>query len=92
MDESSEIEAPNFADVVDSANYLAELHNSSSLAPARAKAAPEQVQLPDGTWPVTECIDCGENIEPGRLALCRVRCFFCQTSKEDRERRQHGRR
>jgi len=47
-------EAPNFTDVVDLGNYFAELHNSKSVAAARALAAPEQSQLEDGSWPITE--------------------------------------
>ena len=89
MGESSDIEPPNFADIVDSANYLVELHNNAYLAAARAKAAPEQVQLPDGTWPTVECVDCGEDIEKPRLAMGKVRCISCQTHKE---RKQIGRR
>lgn len=92
MSERFPEEAPNFTDVVDSANYLAELHNSTCLAAARAKAAPEQTQLEDGSWPTTECIDCGIDIEPARLALGKLRCIACQTHKERKEGRNYGRR
>lgn len=85
-------EAPNFTEIVDSANYLADLYNSACVAAERAKAAPEQLQLEDGSWPSTECVDCGIDIEPGRLALGRVRCIVCQTNKEIKERQYYGRR
>lgn len=85
-------EAPNFTEVVDLGNYFADLHNSRSVAAARALSAPEQVQLEDGSWPITECVDCGEDIEPVRLAMARVRCIACQTHKERKEGRHHGSR
>jgi RNA polymerase-binding transcription factor DksA len=67
-----------FKDPIDQASYLANLHNTSNVAMARRKAAPEQ----DGTQ--TECA-CGEDIEDERVKLFRIRCFSCQTIKEKRE-------
>lgn len=68
-----------FQDPIDQASYLANLHNTSNVAMARLKAAPEQ----DGTQ--TECV-CGEDIEPERVKLLRALCISCQTIKEKRER------
>lgn len=73
-----------FTDPIDKASHLADLHNASNVALARAKAAPEQ----DGT--VTECEDCGEPIEPERIKHLRCRCFSCQSLKEERKRRGLG--
>lgn len=92
MSERFPDEAPNFTEVVDLGNYFADLHNSKSVAAVRALSVPEQTQLEDGSWPTTECVDCGEDIEPVRLALARVRCIYCQTLKERKEGKQYGRR
>lgn len=78
-------------DVIDAANAIVDLHNRHSLAAARARAAPEQRQNADGTYPITECIDCDAGIPDARLAMGRVRCFSCQTIKEQREA-QYGHR
>jgi len=85
-------EAPNFTEIVDLGNYFADLHNSRAVAAARALSAPEQIRREDGSWPTTECVDCGEDIEPERLAMARVRCFSCQTHKEKKEGRARGSR
>lgn len=60
---------------------------AAAEADQRAKCRPEQVRNLDGTWPHTECICCGGVLEPGRLALGKVRCFLCQSDKESREKR-----
>lgn len=80
-----DVEETRFTDQIDAANHIAEKYNSSLVAAARLKSAPEQVQNPDGTWPVTECNDCGEDLEPHRLAHARIRCVPCQTYKEKQE-------
>lgn len=76
----------DFSDDIDKANELAQRMNDHSVALARSKAAPEQVRSADGTWPVTECSDCGIDIEPGRIALGKVRCLTCQEVLEKRQR------
>lgn len=76
----------SFTDPLDQASHLADMHNQRSLEAHRAKAAPEQVQRADGSWPFPECCDCGDEIEPERLQHGRIRCFSCQRLKENRER------
>jgi RNA polymerase-binding transcription factor DksA len=73
-----------FKDPIDQGSYMAQMHNDHSVAAARLKAAPEQ----DGT--VTECVACGDDIEPERIALRRARCFTCQETKERKESRGLG--
>lgn len=80
-------EARRHADLSDRASELERMRTQSLLAQANAAAAPEQRQRPDGTWPQTECEDCGGEIEAGRLALGRIRCFGCQSALEKRRRR-----
>lgn len=84
-----EDEEDRCADDLDKASRLADLHNTNNVLVARMKAAPQQVQNPDGTWPVTECA-CGEEIVPQRLAHGYVRCVGCQEAKEKREKRGMG--
>lgn len=71
-------------DVLDQANNLAQKLNDAHIAAARAKSKAEQVQNADGTWPVTECVDCGIDIPPARLALAKIRCVHCQGDLEKR--------
>lgn len=72
----------DFSDNIDQANELAQRMNDHAVAEAMAKSKPEQVQNPDGSWPVTECDDCGSDIEPGRIELGKIRCITCQEALE----------
>lgn len=69
------------ADDLDNAALLTQKLNDAYVAAARRAAAPEQVQNPDGSWPVTEC-ECGEDIPAGRVALGKIRCICCQQDFE----------
>jgi RNA polymerase-binding transcription factor DksA len=69
-------------DEVDRANELAEMATADSLYLAMKKARPEQVQNPDGSWPIKDCDECGLPIEKGRIKLGKIRCFACQTELE----------
>lgn len=79
-----------FADDLDRAAFVTEKANEEAVAETRRRAAPEQVQNADGSWPHTECVLCGEDIEEARLALGKVRCFGCQDALEKRNK-QYGR-
>lgn len=83
-------EAERCADLIDHACHITDMHNQRSVEAARGKSAPEQVRRADGSWPVTECIDCTEELNAARLLMGRVRCIACQTAKEKLEAR-HGR-
>lgn len=72
-------------DVLDAATELTSRMTDSYVALARKKSVPEQAQNPDGTWPTTECEDCGVDIPAARLAMGKVRCVDCQAVKEKRE-------
>lgn len=72
------------ADILDQASELTDAINEMAIETVRARAKPEQEPNLDGTWPITECTTCGEDIEPGRLELGKVRCFHCQTQLEAR--------
>lgn len=74
-------------DPLDEATIVIERATAEALARTRAKAAPEQVQNADGSWPVTECVDCDADIPTARLAHGRIRCFECQSALE--KRRKH---
>ena len=74
------------ADVLDAAANLTLASTTNQIAHLSYLAAPEQVQNKDGTWPVTECVDCGDEIEVGRLELSKVRCLRCQETLEKKRR------
>lgn len=80
-----------FADDLDRASWLTQQTTDDAVEEQRRRAAPEQVQNEDGTWPHTECVDCDSEIPEARLALGRVRCVVCQEVLERREK-QYGAR
>lgn len=75
-----------FSDEIDRANYIADMANQEAVAHYRLLAKPEQQRDADGNWETEECVDCGRDIEEGRLALGKLRCFDCQTLKEKKEK------
>ena len=74
------------ADVLDAAANLTLASTTNQIAHYSYLAAPEQVRNEDGTWPVTECTSCGNDIEEGRLNLGKVRCLRCQETLEKKRR------
>ena len=83
MDDASE----KSADVIDAANDLAFKRNEAMVQAARQRNKPEQKQNEDGSWPITECEDCGDGLTDLRLQMARVRCVPCQTIREKRASR-----
>lgn len=95
------------ADPIDHACQVETRMRENDVAVARALSKPEQEQLPilgedgrpsldeDGRplmyWPVTECVDCDDDIPPARLALGKIRCVTCQSKKELKEKQYGGR-
>lgn len=71
-----------FPDELDRAAHLTEMQNEAAVEEARWKARPEQERNPDGTWPTEVCVDCGDDIEPARLEMGKIRCFRCQSNLE----------
>ncbi len=69
------------ADIIDDAQALNELHQELSLREFRAKQPHAPLEF-DGT----HCTDCGEPIEPQRLALGFWRCIECALKLELRAR------
>ena len=76
------------ADVLDQATRLTEQLTDGYVNHVRNKVRPEQTQNADGSWPVTECVDCDVTIPLGRLSLGKIRCVECQNFHE----RELGRR
>lgn len=83
IEDDGKLEFNRKPDPIDQASELSQTLNDAYVGQARAKAKPEQVQNPDGTWPHTECVDCDTEIPEGRLKLGKIRCIRCQ---EDIER------
>lgn len=66
------------ADELDRAADLTAAVTQGHVEDIRHRARPEQVQNPDGSWPHTECVECGNEIPEGRLILGKIRCVHCQ--------------
>ena len=79
-----------YSDPIDQAAQLSEMYTDIAVNAQRQKCVPQQVQVQDEDgnwyWPVTECEDCGLDIEPGRLQMGRIRCLACQTTLESKEK------
>lgn len=80
----------NHADLLDKANEVAQMYADEGLRAVQLKNRPEQIQNEDGTWPITECVECDIDIPAVRLALGRVRCVHCQEEKEKKQRVQRN--
>ena len=74
------------ADILDQASNVTLASTANQIAHLSYLAAPEQIQNEDGTWPVTECTSCGNDIEVGRLELAKIRCKRCQEILENKRR------
>ena len=70
------------ADPLDHASKIADQHASDKVKEISRLAAPEQVQNPDGSWPVTVCVTCGDDLIPARLAHGFIRCVPCKSKLE----------
>jgi len=69
------------ADDLDRAAELTLQLADAAVEEAQRAIAPQQVQLPDGSWPNPEC-ECGDPIPEARLRLGRIRCVSCQEALE----------
>lgn len=74
------------ADILDQASNVTLASTANQIAHLSYLAAPEQERDAEGNWQVTECLDCGEEIEEGRLNLGKVRCLRCQETLEKKRR------
>lgn len=70
----------NGADNLDAATELTLANTEARVKDAQARAKPEQVQHPDGSWPTEDCA-CGNPLG-ARLAMGKIRCFECQVAHE----------
>jgi len=81
-------EQEHLADVLDQASRVTQMETNFLIADSAARAAPKQVQVPDAFgnlyYRITECVDCGDDLEPHRLPS--TRCIFCQEKLELKER------
>ena len=74
------------ADILDQASNVTLASTANQIAHLSHLAAPEQERDAEGNWQVTECLDCGRDIEEGRLNLGKVRCLRCQETLEKKRR------
>ena len=75
-----------YADPLDQAGQVTQSHVDGQTEMASILSAPEQVRGEDGLWPITECVDCDNEIEAGRLELGKVRCLRCQALLEKKRK------
>lgn len=73
------------SDPLDEAAALSASMTDAAIAQARRANEPESHPDFDGE----SCVDCGDTIPDGRLALGKVRCVNCQ-SKLELRRKQHA--
>ncbi|RMF14195.1 MAG: TraR/DksA family transcriptional regulator [Candidatus Dadabacteria bacterium] len=70
------------ADIVDRAQEREEAHRARAIEAARRVMRPGRQRIRDGR---VVCLDCGEPIPAGRLAVVptAVRCLGCQRAHEE---------
>ena len=67
------------ADNLDRASELEEIQRQSAI-----QAMQRRMQQVPSDFDGTNCVDCEEEIEEGRLAIGKYTCFQCQTKRERR--------
>lgn len=74
----------NLADENDRASALELAITEAAVAELQYRAKPDQEPDAQGVYRILDCVDCGEEIDPGRLraALRNTRCIYCQTDRE----------
>ena len=78
------MEKENYADPIDLASAQERKALDSKLEEHKERVKPTQVKNPDGTWPITVCVKCGEDIGEKRLeaAIKNTLCIDCATLAE----------
>lgn len=76
------------ADKMDSATRVERMETEGNVRRARGLSKPEQVQNEDGSWPITECVTCEDDIPAARLELGKIRCVICQGKIENAAKRK----
>lgn len=73
-------------DVVDIAALTEARERDTSLAEVQRRARPQQAPRSDGTYEVTDCEDCGDQIGEARLrvAVMNRLCVYCAARRERR--------
>jgi RNA polymerase-binding transcription factor DksA len=76
-------------DPIDIACEQEQRERESHLNAAKARCIRDQLPLPDGTYAITECDECGNEIGEARLrvAIRNCLCIDCATADEKRRAR-----
>lgn len=85
----SEFDDEKTTDENDRASQLEMLTTASAIHDVRQRVKRQQEVRADGTYEVTECDDCGLDIDPRRLdvAIMNRLCVYCCEAMEKRSRR-----
>lgn len=67
------------ADNLDRASELEEIQRQSAI-----QAMQRKMQQVPSDFDGTNCVDCGDEVEEGRIAIGKYTCFLCQTKRERR--------
>jgi RNA polymerase-binding transcription factor DksA len=84
MTDIPEDESFGSADPMDTAQRVERMQREQQIKQQLAKYKPEQEKNPDGSWPVTECVDCEDDLPQERMEMGRIRCVVCQSKLERR--------
>lgn len=82
------LRAENHSDNLDRASELEEQFRSGRIRETQALVKQKQQPLADGTYEITDCTECGDEIGEGRLKAApnNLICIHCATLAE-----RHGR-
>lgn len=76
-------------DTSDIATEIETVARDQALQEARRRAAPQQSPRADGTYAVTDCEECGNEIGEARLRVAAMNkfCVDCASAMEKRQKR-----
>lgn len=84
--ESTLPEAEKFSDPYDRASDIEQRANAHAVYQVQQRSAPQQQPRADGSYAVTDCDGCGDEIGEKRLqvAIRNRLCIYCATAEEKR--------
>lgn len=77
-----------YIDPIDVASKNEAIMLETQIRDQRALAKPQQLPRQDGTYEITDCVECGDPIGEGRLkvAIKNLYCIYCASAQERNNR------
>lgn len=85
--ENEGLSGDRLTDLIDIASAAETRTRADALNSIRSKCKPQQLPRKDGSYEITECDECGNEIGLGRLKVAaqNLLCVYCASDKEKRK-------